>query len=419
MFDGSRRFLMVVMGVSAVLLMGMGQPKPEKSRVGERMELKRSYDDLVRLLQAPSVGASDDVSGEGSDSSSDSADNAAVENGAKQAGNSADDDEAPPEAPVATISNDDPNLCRTWPDVRDGELVVEGGNGIWKPNSGCTIRKVQQIPGWQACLTEKNFAFIGDSLTYGLAKKLREDTPLKMHKTMFPQKKGGDCPVKFCGFYDQMDRLGDADNGHAFSFFHCSSAKNNGTLKHKWVLDEIAEADFVIYGGGMWDMGISFQGGPEPFFKESLRRLERLQGMMKPGAELIVYKLHHIHPEKVCGERELCNLCNDPKKSGAYRDALEVAAGCLGLRVLDTAPMTKSDTAAKFSHDGIHYNRLFTIAPDLLANAVCGGTPEVLSAPSKCQKEASLERWASIPEAHVGCKGIRDEKIAEMEKGKK
>ncbi|KAJ9463724.1 hypothetical protein DIPPA_27631 [Diplonema papillatum] len=305
-----------------------------------------------------------------------------------------------------------PGVCRTWDDIREGELVLDDAAdtgtpppAVWVPKSGCALRRKRDIPFWRWCLLNKNIAFVGDSLMHVLATRVAEETGLKSRKKMFPHpfKKGRPCPVSMCGFHDQMARFGAADNGHKFSFFHCPSARNNATLKRPWVIDEVRNADYVIYGGGMWDMGVHFNNGPETFFEETYSRLGKLKAMLKPGAELIVYRLYHIHPEIKCPSAGLCKTCNNQKKAAAYRDALDVAAACLGLRVLDTVPMTRTDLVASLSRDGIHYLSRFNVASDILANAICGDAPNMLTRRTECDKEGSLRRWATIPEAHVGC----------------
>ncbi|KAJ9463731.1 hypothetical protein DIPPA_27610 [Diplonema papillatum] len=304
----------------------------------------------------------------------------------------------------------DAGVCRTWDDIREGELVLDnathGHPAVWIPKSGCALRGKQDIPFWRRCLLNKNIVFIGDSLMHVLTTRVAAETGLKSRKKMFPHpfKKGLLCPVSMCGFHDQMARFGAADNGHKFSFYHCPSARNNATLKRPWVIDEVRKANYVIYGGGMWDMGVHFNKGPETFFKETYSRLGKLKAMLKPGAELIVYRLYHIHPEIKCPSAGLCKTCNNQKKAAAYRDALDVAAACLGLRVLDTVPMTRPVLVASLSRDGIHYLSRFNVASDILANAICGDAPDMLTHQTECDIEGSHRRWATIPEAHVGCK---------------
>ncbi|KAJ9463725.1 hypothetical protein DIPPA_27634 [Diplonema papillatum] len=305
-----------------------------------------------------------------------------------------------------------PGVCRTWDDIREGELVLDDAAdtgtpppAVWVPKSGCALRRKQDIPFWRRCLLNKNIAFVGDSLMHVLATRVAAETGLKSRKKMFPHpfKKGLLCPVSMCGFHDQMARFGAADNGHKFSFFHCPSARDSATLKRPWVIDEVRNADYVIYGGGVRDMDVHFSSGPETFFEETYSRLGKLKATLKPGAELIVYRLHSIHPEIKCPSAGFCEKCTD-QKAAAYRDALDVAAACLGLRVLDTVPMTRPDLAATLSKDGIHYLSRFNVASDILANAICGDSSNMLTRQTECDIEGSLRRWATIPEAHVGCK---------------
>ncbi|KAJ9447399.1 hypothetical protein DIPPA_17555 [Diplonema papillatum] len=314
----------------------------------------------------------------------------------------------PTAAPVAagnTGANDEPRLCKTWDALKTGKLAVSQGRAVWKSASHCVVRTTAEIPGSRACRLGKRFAFIGDSLTYSLAKKLRFGTGFLENRTLF-KLQGKACPIRLCGCYDQFIPPKDADRNAAFNFYHCASEHNNGSLKHQWVLDDIARADVVVYGGGMWDMGVHFMKGPESFFNTTLDRLTALRALVKPGAQLIVYKLHHIH-EKVCAGHRKCKACNSARKAAAFREALEVAAACLGLRVLDTLPMTRPALAATFTHDGIHYTPKFLLASDILANAVCGDSIDLLPLPTTCQPEAALARWKQIPEAHVGCQFTR------------
>ena len=291
--------------------------------------------------------------------------------------------------------------CTQNKDLIGGELRLAsqaGGapHGYYQPPS-CNMKLLDDTD-WKTCLATKQFAFFGDSQLEGMMNHLAGGrlklTPFKQNLTspitgdvgrgiQYPTSETQN--ISF--FFNPMLAAYPEDRSIKTSF--------NLSASHR----ALEGADVIIINGGMWDMG-SQCCGAERFYEAVKRYLSLIVAHKKASAEVVVFGLRYIHRKRCPKVTEQCYTCNHPDKVRAFREALLLAASCMGVTAIDTHMF--SELLPNNTRDGVHYGgEVHNMELDLIGNVVCG--PRMAGAQVPCDENAMFTKWRTFPEAYYGC----------------
>ncbi|KAJ9439816.1 hypothetical protein DIPPA_17376 [Diplonema papillatum] len=277
---------------------------------------------------------------------------------------------------------------RAWKTPRSMELA-------WAPDT-CFMPAVKTIPGVRDCFANNMPMFIGDSLTEQLARQY-----MTLSNPAITVEKTYGKPHADLVYVYGSPTLPARRPAAVFTWFPAVNHEGGFRTNHSMAL--FKTADFVVYGGGMHDMGRGFgHSNPDVYFDTLLVHLKFMQNEMKPGATLALFLLHTLHTETRCNATELCRRCNNPVKEQTYREVQLLAASCTGVNIFDTTQMIQH--MQNFTQDGIHGST--SVEGALFINHMCNGFPFSNARRMTCTPKVidqMKKKWLSTPLALQRC----------------
>eukprot|EP01064_Diplonema_japonicum_P038571 TRINITY_DN9390_c0_g1_i1.p1 TRINITY_DN9390_c0_g1~~TRINITY_DN9390_c0_g1_i1.p1 ORF type:complete len:418 (+),score=53.53 TRINITY_DN9390_c0_g1_i1:43-1296(+) len=326
--------------------------------------------------------------------------------------------EATPE-PTRNINHNVP--CKTLDSLYPGRIDWGIGNASanqnvrikWVPDQ-CKLPAVldAEIPpsDIRRCLSKVKVAWFGDSLSrnvvqdFGAFALNATETTLKKQ---FLKPQHNPRMLTYVDLFIMHNNITSEDGLQAgkFDFMWQYHATSEGTFDLPYAKDRVREADYVLLGGGMWDMS-SHVTPLVTFYEKHKKRVQDIKALMKPGAEMILFPMYWLSHKKtrfVHGADSPPYLCNHPVKASYYRKALAKIADCVpGVSVLDVTEITRH--AHGLTTDGYHYTSPATrMIGDVMYNHICNGL--ALRPGSTCDEDAAKAHWATIKEARMTCPG--------------
>eukprot|EP01063_Lacrimia_lanifica_P010017 TRINITY_DN16817_c0_g1_i1.p1 TRINITY_DN16817_c0_g1~~TRINITY_DN16817_c0_g1_i1.p1 ORF type:complete len:790 (+),score=207.14 TRINITY_DN16817_c0_g1_i1:61-2430(+) len=322
-------------------------------------------------------------------------------------------------------------VCRTAEEaLRDGRIAAvaaedhvpaveqeKGHSAKWVPK-GCRL-PVYNASETARCYGQKHVLVFGDSISRRVFFEiLQENQFLALQDPEFNQGvRKGDFHARFFPDLNAFQKAGLALEGVGASGQaqwvrsvavneHPDNIRKGDVQRFREYVNDIKKADVVIVNNAMWDMGIRFCG-IKPWYWALKWHLQQVKAHMKPGASLALWGLHWLVWNKNSHKQFVS--CNSQGKAAAFREGLQMMAACLGIPVIDTAPLGRA--AEDFNKDGTHFNDTMTyIENTFVQNLYCRDPPLQLHAATECPagwEDERLKELDGIADAQRGCDGSK------------
>ena len=267
--------------------------------------------------------------------------------------------------------------CRNGEEIYPGEVNKSSERWAWEPDI-CNIKHYTPTE-IEDCVSKKSILGVGDSLIgnamwsihyYGgvptvrvpewdnITEELTIEERLTYKKNSSFFKKRLPAEGKFFSVSE------DSPTSSMWWAPTQNPRPNDDMRLHPIYKSYLKEADMVLYGGGIWDLGRA-SCGVERYFDSLTRNLKSTKKQMKSNSVILYMPFHWLQ----LNDKNI--MCNHPDRLASYREAGQLAASCAGVGYLTTAPITRYEVRS--SIDGVHYSfQMSTMELDLALNSVCG-----------------------------------------------
>eukprot|EP01061_Rhynchopus_euleeides_P036772 TRINITY_DN6209_c0_g1_i1.p1 TRINITY_DN6209_c0_g1~~TRINITY_DN6209_c0_g1_i1.p1 ORF type:complete len:395 (+),score=66.14 TRINITY_DN6209_c0_g1_i1:267-1451(+) len=309
-------------------------------------------------------------------------------------------DRLPPPADVPLgVAPDPNNLCMSNSQLFGGVIHDSLRSQISYHPPKCNLTLYTDAL-WNACLARNNFVFYGDSQLEGVF----NDLMFRLHVTRSQENITSELTGK--GVRAAVYRPTETTNASLFFMPTVTSLPWDPSVRITFNSTRsraaLLTADIIVANSGAWDMGTA-SCGPVRYFKALKAHILDLQQRKRPSAKIIMFGLRWIHRDRCPKKSDMCYTCNHPEKVAVFREAIQLAASCMGVHVIDTQHISR--LLPNNTYDGVHYRgKVHNMELDLLGNAVCR-SPPLRPAHLPCDEGAYFEKWSRVVEAQSACNG--------------
>ena len=266
--------------------------------------------------------------------------------------------------------------------------VWHADNCDWRPeHSFINIRK---------CFAEKHLGMVGDWNLREIAKRFRS----RMKFGRLPENTrvngflatGKDIPLQF---HTGSTRV-------KVTFFRKTSI-NYEQVRPPYPY-ELSKFDHFIYSPGIDDVGQYSACGPHVFYQRLLKQVVEYKNSLQSHATFSIFILSWLF---LTDCDEICQSCFSPSKVQVYREAMQLAASCSNVSIIDTSALLRYMGP---SHS-LGFNKLRPTALDtqldIILRGLCYDDTFASPNPISCSDQQAIRlRWDSVPDAFKVCASV-------------
>eukprot|EP01061_Rhynchopus_euleeides_P036778 TRINITY_DN6209_c0_g2_i1.p1 TRINITY_DN6209_c0_g2~~TRINITY_DN6209_c0_g2_i1.p1 ORF type:complete len:398 (+),score=89.44 TRINITY_DN6209_c0_g2_i1:469-1662(+) len=314
-------------------------------------------------------------------------------------------DPLPPPANVPVITDvplgvvSDPNLCMSNSELFGGTVDDNLQKQVSYHPPKCNLTLYTDAL-WKDCLARYSFLFYGDSQLEGVVVDLMH----RLHVRKTQENITSELTGK--GVRAVVFQTTQTTNTSFFFMPIVTSVPWDKSVRVTFNVTRsrtaLLESDVIVANTGAWDMGWG-NCGPVRYYKALKAHILDLQQRKRKSAKIFMFGLRWIHRHRCPRTVDMCYTCNHPDKVKAFREAIQLAASCMGVHVIDTHHMSR--LLPDNTGDGVHYRgKVHNLELDLLGNAVCR-SPALNPAHLPCDEEAYFKKWSLNQQAYNDCDG--------------